>query len=102
VLDPVSPMDNRGCFHAASVLTGFVIGSFWAKLQHSTLRRDFPQYLSILKGAETGPLTGFRPPCVFEKFGSANMGKFEVSIYTANEMPLTSPYAVRQMRLSSF
>jgi hypothetical protein len=32
VLDPASPLDNRGCFHAASVLTDFLIGSFWAEL----------------------------------------------------------------------
>jgi len=31
VLDPASPMDNRGCFHAASVLTVFLIGGFWVE-----------------------------------------------------------------------
>jgi hypothetical protein len=31
--------DNRGCFHAASVLTTFLIGSFWAELQPPTLLR---------------------------------------------------------------
>ena len=40
LLESVSPMDNRGCFHAASVLTTFLIGSFWAELRPSTLRRS--------------------------------------------------------------
>jgi hypothetical protein len=32
VLDSVSPVDNRGCFHAASVLTVIFIGSFESEL----------------------------------------------------------------------
>jgi hypothetical protein len=67
-------MDNRGCFHAASVLTTFLIGGFAA------LEKESPRYVRIVKEhphksphsvAENGVLPGSCCLYVFEKFGSS-------------------------------
>jgi hypothetical protein len=74
VLDSVSLMDNRGCFHAASVLTTFLIGSFAARAKES------PRYFKDSEGAspQQSPqccrkrrFAGVLRVYVFEKFGSS-------------------------------
>jgi hypothetical protein len=50
VLDPVSPMDNRGCFHAASVLTTLLIGSFGAEFEPQDCE-GLPTVFKDLEGA---------------------------------------------------
>ena len=39
MLDSVSPVDNRGCFHAASVLTAFLIAVFGPNFQPTNVAK---------------------------------------------------------------
>jgi hypothetical protein len=58
-------MDNRGCFHAASVLTTFLIGSFWAEFQPSTLLRT-SSIFADMSGQASYSTTGSRAQLVLE------------------------------------
>ena len=50
MLDPASPMDNRGCFHAASVLTAVLCAN---ALKRAGLGRKTRQYNPASDGAKT-------------------------------------------------
>ena len=98
VLDPVSPMDNRGCFHAASVLTTVHISSFLAELQPSTslrtpldVLRILREYTLLKKIAGTTEIIGARTRSELEqiKLPRLHLGSsFESAVRWASDLSL--------------